>query len=250
MSDKLRNRAVVITSGTKRLGLAMAKEALRLGFDTIMHYRSHRSEADRWLRRNTEYRNRILFMQRDLTPASAAQFISDAALAAPRLVGLVNNASLFTPGNLNDQRHFQTILESNALVPAALVAAFTHTVQRGWVVNITDATIDAVNSTYQNYRISKLLLSELTRQQAILLAPDIRVNAIAPGAILPPEGTSPREFASRAESIPLRRTGTLDDIRRTFAYLVQNDYLTGHVLPVDGGQSAAGDGKATAIRRA
>jgi NAD(P)-dependent dehydrogenase (short-subunit alcohol dehydrogenase family) len=153
-----------------------------------------------------------------------------------RLVGLVNNASLFTPGNLADPAHLAALLESNALVPAALAAAFAARARSGWIVNITDANIKAPNRTWQNYRISKLLLEELTRQQAFLCAPRFRVNAIAPGAILPASGSSAASFRALADRIPLRRTGSLADIRAAFAGLLSAPYVTGQVLYVDGGR--------------
>lgn len=248
MPKKLLDRAVIITSGTKRLGLALAKEALRLGFDAILHYRSHRDEADRWLERHPNCLPRVAFLQCDLTPESAPQTIVKAAEMAGRLEGLVNNASVFTEGNLGDFSHFRSVLENNALIPAALAEAYRKKVGNGWIIHVTDANIVAVNRNYQNYRISKLLLTELTRQQSALFAPHVRVNAIAPGAILPSNGATDESLERARASTPLGRTGTLTDIRRAFAFIVGNDYLSGHVLPVDGGRSSAEDGSALTIR--
>jgi NAD(P)-dependent dehydrogenase (short-subunit alcohol dehydrogenase family) len=88
--------------------------------------------------------------------------------------------------------------------------------------------------TYQNYRISKLLLEEITRQQALLYAPAIRVNAIAPGAMLPSEGNE-AYFATLSEKIPLRSTGDLRSLTDAYSFLIKNHYITGQVLRVDGG---------------
>jgi pteridine reductase len=232
---ELAHPAVLVTSGTKRLGLALAKQALAMGMDVVLHYRSHTREANSWLSRNPSMRTRVALLQASLSPANAAEVIAQARGCCRTLVGLVNNAAVFTRGNLSDSDHLQNTLTTNAIVPAALTAAFAGAVDSGWVVNVTDARVDAPNRNYQNYRVSKLLLTELTRQQAFLYAPAVRVNAIAPGAILPAAGASRTEFDRLSRQVPMGRTGTLADIAEGFACLVRGDYLTGQVLFVDGG---------------
>lgn len=232
---KLKNPAVLITGGTRRLGLACAHEVLDLGFDVILHYRSRAREARAVLTRHPLLRERVRLVQQDLTPASSPDLIEKCRGMARRLIGLVNSASVFEKGDLNDVAHLSATLDTNALVPSALTAAFALQAGAGWVVHLTDAHIDGLNRTYQNYRVSKLLLTELTRQHAFLYAPGIRVNAIAPGAVLPASGTSRKEFAALGSHIPLGHTGSPADIRRALAYLIQGDYVTGQVLCVDGG---------------
>ena len=227
--------SVLITGGAKRLGLALAAEALSLGLDVVIHYRRERHEALCWLRRECAAKSRVLFVKANLRPQDAAALVDRALRLKPGLVGLVNNASVFAPGDLSDQEHLRATLDSNALVPAALAEAFRHRVRRGWIVNVTDARVAPLNRTYQNYRISKLLLQELTRQQAFRYAPDVRVNAIAPGAILPAAGTSRSAFRRLARHIPLGRTGDLGAVRQAFAYLVQAEHVTGQTMYVDGG---------------
>ncbi|MBD3240893.1 MAG: SDR family oxidoreductase [Chitinivibrionales bacterium] len=232
---KLRRAAVLITSGTKRLGLAFAKESLALGFDVLLHYRTHTREARRWLSRHADLAAHTHFIQKDITPENARELISESLSIAPRLVGLVNNASSFSKGALQDIDHFAATIRTNALVPAALTSAFAAAVTRGWVINVTDAHISAINIPHQNYRVSKMLLTELTRQQAALYAPKVRVNAIAPGPMLPAPGDSRERFESLAKGIPLGRTGSPNLLRPAFSYLVTAEYVTGEVLHVDGG---------------
>lgn len=236
----LRRATVLITSGTKRLGLAFAKESLAMGFDVILHFRTHTREARQWLSRHGDHATHTYFISKDLTPENAHELIDESLRVAPRLVGLVNNASLFTKGSLRDIAHLTGVINSNALVPAALTSAFAAAVERGWVINITDAHIGPINIPHQNYRISKLLLAELTRQQAAAFAPHVRVNAIAPGAILPPPGGSREAFDALADSIPLHRTGSPERLRRAFSFLVTNDYITGDTIHVDGGWHVRG----------
>jgi NAD(P)-dependent dehydrogenase (short-subunit alcohol dehydrogenase family) len=161
--------------------------------------------------------------------------IGAASRLTRRLGGLVNSASVFSTGDLRDPAHFHSTLQINALAPLQLADGFRRRSKRGWIINITDAHIQPISLTYQNYRISKLLLTELTRQLAAVYAPAIRVNAIAPGAILPAPGASHRSFSRLAKEIPLKKTGDPAAVVTAFAYLLDNDYVTGETLYVDGG---------------
>jgi len=225
---------ILITSGTKRLGLAMAHSSLKLGFNVILQYRTSAQPGLRTLTRNKEYIGRVHFVQWDLTPANAAAFIQEISKVGP-LCGLVNNASVFVPGDLNDSGAFESAHDSNTLVPLALSRAFVKNRTAAWILNVTDAHIDTVLPRYQNYRISKLWLEQLTAQMAVLWAPRIRVNAIAPGAILPASSGETTPFALLREKIPLGRTGKLSDISKGFEFLVTTDYVTGQTLYIDGG---------------
>jgi len=107
-------------------------------------------------------------------------------------------------------------------------------VESGWIINITDARAHHISKKYQNYRVSKLFLDEITRQQAYLYAPAIRVNAIAPGAILPADGHT-EDFSELPSLIPLAKTGDPARVRMAARLLIENDYITGGIIPVDGG---------------
>lgn len=232
--DKLTRTTVLITGAAKRLGLSLAKASIERGLDVIVHYRSSKKEAESWLRRTPSARKRVRFVQGDLLDSSV-DIVAAASRLTTHLGGLVNSASVFAKGDLRDPDHFRTTLEINALAPFRLAESFRRRVQRGWIVNITDAHIEPINLTYQNYRISKLLLGELTRQMAARYAPAIRVNAIAPGAILPAPGDTHRSFSRLAKEIPLKRTGNPQAVVKAYAYLLDNDYVTGETLHVDGG---------------
>ncbi len=228
-------KAVLITAGTKRLGFHFARTSLEMGYHVILHYRSTELPARQWLNRNPEFKNRVFFLGQELTVNP--EHLIDRSLELPcALTGLVNNASIFTPGDIADIRHFQQMLDIHLLVPARLGAHFHSHVREGWIINITDALIDRPNLTYQNYRISKLFLRELTRQQALLFAPGCRVNAIAPGAMLPATHMKKEEFEALSRKTPLRSTGALAFLSDAFRYLVKNRYCTGETITVDGGR--------------
>jgi NAD(P)-dependent dehydrogenase (short-subunit alcohol dehydrogenase family) len=227
-------KAVCITGAVNRLGFVLAKRALQRGYAVIAHYRSSRGELDHWLESRPAYRSRVHFIQQDLAD-HPEMLIDHARECSSSIVGLVNNASEFTRGNLYDKDHFERMLMINALAPASVARRFAQTIECGWIVNMTDAHIDPLNRAYQNYRVAKLLLSELTRQLAYLFAPSIRVNAIAPGAMLPAAHQRKDSFLKLSSAIPLAKTGDLAALVRAFDYCVDNEYVTGQTLYIDGG---------------
>lgn len=222
--------AVLITGASKRIGLALATECLAMGFSAVIHYRTSAEPAQ------TEFKERedVFFLQQELCELPQ-RLIERAGELPVTLRGLINNASVFTEGNLADSDHFEQIISTNVTVPVKLAGCFAQKVTEGWIVNITDAHIEGINRRYQNYRISKKLLNDITLQMAHLFAPAIRVNAIAPGAILPAAQETHSEFQALTEKIPLKRSGSVDDLRGTLRFLVENEYVTGEIIRVDGG---------------
>jgi NAD(P)-dependent dehydrogenase (short-subunit alcohol dehydrogenase family) len=107
---------------------------------------------------------------------------------------------------------------------------------RGSVVNITDLSAFQAWTVYPHHAVSKAALAHLTRVQARALAPDVRVNAIAPGAVLPPDDWSDERWEALAQRAVLQRVGSPDDVVQAVRYLIQANFVTGHVLPVDGGR--------------
>jgi NAD(P)-dependent dehydrogenase (short-subunit alcohol dehydrogenase family) len=230
----MKRKAVLITGGTKRLGLALTRKSLAMGLAVVAHYRSSKDELEEWLSDRPRERSRVHFVRAELTAETEALMARVDELPV-KLVGLVNNASVYAKGNLDDAEHFGSVLTTNALAPLALARGLRKRVRTGWIVNITDAHVDPIDHEHQNYRIAKRFLGEITTQLASLYAPGLRVNAIAPGAMLPAPGQSQATFDRLSERIPLRRTGSFDDLWRAYEYLVQSDYVTGQVLYVDGG---------------
>jgi NAD(P)-dependent dehydrogenase (short-subunit alcohol dehydrogenase family) len=107
---------------------------------------------------------------------------------------------------------------------------------RGSVVNMVDLSAFQAWSEYPHHAVSKAALAHLTRVQARALAPDVRVNAIAPGAVLPPDDWSAERWEALARRAALRRVGSTDDVLQAVLYLADASFVTGHVLPVDGGR--------------
>ncbi|NLD99695.1 MAG: SDR family oxidoreductase [Fibrobacter sp.] len=227
------SEAVLITGGTKRLGYQIALKTLKMGYSVIIHYRND-SGINLQSLFPPEYKNRVYFIQQELQ-TEPENLIKIAASHPVTLCGLVNNASIFETGNLADIDHLKKILNINSLIPAILANAFTTTVNNGWIINITDANIRTPNSRFQNYRISKLILEELTKQLAFLYAPKFRVNAIAPGAMLPATHEDQQYFKQLAEKIPLQSTGDISSLVDAYEFLVKTPYITGEIIHIDGG---------------
>ena len=225
--------AIIITGATKRLGLAFTQKSLSMGFSVIAHYRTTAFPLKEWLSTHTHFKDRVQFIQADLD-SDQNSFIKKCATLNPFLIGLVNNASVFTKGNLDNQTHFCKTHHINVSVPYLLSLHFSEIIKTGWIINITDVNISH-NVTYQNYRISKRMLTETTLQQALSMAPKIRVNAIAPGAILPSNQTDDNYFNDLKEKAPLKRNGDLESIQQAFSFLVENKCVTGQIIYVDSG---------------
>jgi NAD(P)-dependent dehydrogenase (short-subunit alcohol dehydrogenase family) len=177
---------------------------------------------------------RVTFVQAELTEAPQ-KFMDDVKNLPVTLEGLINNAAIFQPGDMSNPKLFCDVLTINTLVPLKLSAEFAKCVDNGWIINITDARVRPKNKKYQNYRVSKLFLDEITQQLAFLYAPRIRVNAIAPGAVLSSDDEPLSQFADLSTRIPIGRTGNPGHIRQALKFLIENDYLTGAIIPVDGG---------------
>jgi pteridine reductase len=232
------SKAVLITGASHRLGLVLAEQSIELGFHAIIHYRTERNTLFDLLKNKPALQPHISIIYQELTE-QPEQLIEKALTLPVTLYGLVNNASIFTPGDLSDCNHLEYILQINTLIPSRLAAHFHKKVLNGWIINITDAICKKPNLNFQNYRLSKAFLELITIQQALCFAPSIRVNAIAPGAMLPGSLESPEYFSQLESKIPLRKTGDLQSLIETYRYVVQTPYITGQIIRVDGGWSIA-----------
>lgn len=229
-----KNKAVLITGATKRLGLAFTKQSLAMGFSVIAHYHTTAGPLKTWLRKNSRYKNNIYFIRLNLT--ENPETLIDKTLDFPvTLTGLINNASTFTEGNLNNISHFKETVIINTTVPLLLSHRFNEKIGNGWIINIADANTTSMNRTYQNYRISKIFLTELTRQEAYLFAPNIRVNAIALGAIMPSRKKDSAYFDKVKDNVPLRKKVDITSVMKAYTFLIENTSVTGQTLYIDNG---------------
>jgi len=244
-SQDLDGKVVLITGGVHRVGAQIARALHGHGANLVLHYRNSRERA---LKLQTELNkirdNSVVLVQADLLDISKLPAIIKDALAPwGRLDVLVNNASSFYPtkiGNV-DETQWNDLIGTNLKAPFFLSqAAAPHLQQQdGCIVNIADIHADRPLKRYPVYSIAKAGLVMLTKSLACELGPGIRVNAVAPGAILWPESELDEVTKQRIVSRTfLKRKGDPDNIANAVVFLIRDAvYTTGHVLNVDGGRS-------------
>ncbi|HMW18794.1 MAG TPA: pteridine reductase [Accumulibacter sp.] len=240
-------KTVLITGAARRLGEAITRELHASGANVMVHYRQAAAEANALVAElNADRPRSAACLQADLLRIDTLQTLVDGTIDQfGRLDVLINNASSFypTPFATVDQGAWDDLIGSNLRAPLFLTqAAAPHlTASRGCVINITDIHAERPLAGYPLYCTAKAGLLGLTRALAIELAPEVRVNAIAPGAILWPESEI-FDSAMQREIVDhtlLQRAGHPRDIARAVRYLVDcADYMTGQVINVDGGRTA------------
>jgi pteridine reductase len=248
-SDSDISPVVLITGAARRIGATVAKRLHRSGFKVVIHYSRSVSDAEQLarefnaLRPDSAYTVKTDLLDTDKLPALA----DTAARRWGRLDVLVNNASSFYPtpvGRITDA-HWQDLLGANLKAPLFLSqAAVPHLkATQGCIINIADIHAERPMLGHPVYSIAKAGLVGLTRSLARELAPEIRVNAVAPGAILWPEnpqngtGSEDETPASIIERTALKRPGDPEDIAETIEFLIRQRYITGQIIAVDGGRS-------------
>lgn len=236
---------MLVTGGGKRVGAAICRRLHAAGASIALHYLSSVNEA--------QALQDELNMQR---PDSAAVFSADllelAALSGliaqvitrfGRLDGLINNASSFYPTPLDgvDEAQWQDLLGTNLRAPLFLAQAAAAELRHrhGCIVNIVDIHAERPMHGHLLYSVAKAGLVALTRGLAQEMAPQVRVNAVAPGVILWPDNWEDQEQRRKIVAHTLlKREGEPDDIAKTVAFLIQDaPYITGQVISVDGGRS-------------
>ncbi len=237
---------ILVTGAARRVGAAIARTLHVAGANVVLHYRSSRDEADALAAAlNAARANSALALAANLGERAALEsLVARTVQHFGSLDGLVNNASSFfrTPVGEIDDAAWNELVDSNLKGPLFLAqAAAPHLARHsGAIVNITDIHADRPLKGYAVYSSAKAGLVGLTRSLAIDLAPQVRVNAVAPGAIVWPEDGSfdQAERAAIVAGTPLQRVGSEDDIARTVKFLIFDaPFITGQVINVDGGRS-------------
>jgi NAD(P)-dependent dehydrogenase (short-subunit alcohol dehydrogenase family) len=222
----LRGKTALVTGGAVRIGRAIADALAAEGADVIIHCRN--STPD-WPK----------IIQADLDdPDQCERLIEKAAGQFGPIDILINNAAVFHQASILNSSHETLMkeLQPNLLAPFALIRGFALQKRPGKIVNLLDRRVTAHDTTCVPYMLSKKGLEELTKLAALELAPGIAVNAVAPGAVLPPPDKESDIAWEPAGIIPLERRPTPDDIADAVLYLLKSDILTGQTLFIDGGQ--------------
>lgn len=240
-------KVALVTGSARRVGRAIAEALHAAGYNLIVHYHTSKAEAEALAARCEANRmGSCALVQADLTdPAALAGFAEQALAEYNRLDLLVNNASQFYPTPLGeiDSATFDELIASNLKAPLLLSQACAPALSkaRGSIVNISDIHAQNPAPGHLVYNVAKAGLEMLTKSLALELAPAVRVNSVAPGALLWPEGPDGtlKEQPAKLANIPLQRLGGAAPVAEAVLYLAQADYVTGATLTVDGGRSRA-----------
>ena len=238
--DPVRQVALV-TGGAVRIGRAVTLGLAETGYDLVVHYHSSEGPAREVARSIEELGRRAVTVQGDLADPATAERLADAARTEyGRLDLLVNNASLFRALPLLeiDEEEWDRVMDVNLRAPFLVVRAAADLLQAasGCVVNIADLSAFRPFPSYPHHSVSKAGLVQLTRVMARGLAPRVRVNAVAPGTVLPPEDATEDEIRREAERSALGTVGAPEDVVRTVLFLAGSPFVTGEVIVVDGGR--------------
>ena len=241
----LNDKVVLVTGAARRIGAAIVTRLQENGARVAIHYRGSARQAEELAARLNEQRaaSAKTFQADLLDTAGIPGLVEDVLAWGGQLDGLVNNASTFYPTPVGEitEEHWTDLVGSNFKAPLFLSqAAAPHLREAGGVIlNIVDIHAQRPLRDHTVYGPAKAALAMLTRSLAKDLAPQVRVNGIAPGAILWPEdGMTDTVQESILRQIPLKRAGDPDDIAGAALYLMRDAaYVTGQVLAVDGGRS-------------
>ncbi len=230
--------AALVTGGAKRLGRAFIEALAADGHDVIIHYNSSADEAEALASELKDVR--AIALGADLSqPQEAAALIARATDALGPVGVLVNSASIFEQDQLADlgAESFHRHMTANTLAPALLTKALAgQGLERACVVNVLDYKLFNLNADYFSYTLSKTALKTMTEMLAKSLAPNVRVNAIAPGLTLPSAHHSDEDFERVHDDTPLQQGSTPEDLVAALRFFVNTPSVSGQVLCVDGGQ--------------
>jgi NAD(P)-dependent dehydrogenase (short-subunit alcohol dehydrogenase family) len=242
---QLQHQVAVVTGGAVRIGREISLALSRAGMRVCVHYNSSAPAAEQTAEEIRSAGGEVTIVQADLShPGAAADKVISAAIRTFGQVDvLINNASIFESERLDEltierwERHERINLTAPAFLCQRFVAAQRQRRGKaGAIVNIVDWRALRPQPGHLSYTLSKAGLLCLTQLLAQELAPTIRVNAIAPGAILPPPGAGP-DYEQRMKSlVPLGRVGHPQDIVEAVLFLLRSDFVTGETVHVTGGQ--------------
>ena len=239
------NKTILITGAAKRIGKEMALSFFSKGWDIVIHYNGSKEEAEALAdEMNSERTNSAIIAQANLDNANeVTQLVEKTLSKNSRIDALINNASTFypTPIGTFSEENWNALMGSNLKAPLFLIQSFHKELEKnkGFIINVTDINVDRALVNHSIYLAAKSGLQTLTRSLAKELAPNIRVNAIAPGAILEPPNVewTTEQKNNIINTVPMKRMGTEKDIVDAAIYLSEAEYVTGQILNIDGGKS-------------
>ncbi len=235
-------RKIIITGGATRIGAAIAKTLSGKGIEILIHYNKSKSKAENLKKALQKKGSKVFLVRGDLSKENDVNKIIKFAKSKLKFFDcLINNASLFE----NDKiENFTTDswgkhLRTNLRTPALLSKAFARNIKgkNNNIINIIDQRVFKLTPFFFSYTISKTGLYTLTKTSAMSLAPNIRVNGIAPGPTLKNKRQSEKHFKKQYMATPLKRKVDVEQICSAVDFFIKNRSITGQVISIDSGQS-------------
>ncbi len=238
-SETFRGRNALVTGGAQRIGRAISLELARMGANVIIHYSSSEEEAQETVAQVRKIGVKSYVVACDLEKPNKAEGL---LYRAVDLLGpidyLINNASNYIESNLETTSldDLSQSVSVNTYSPLFICRAFAKQGIHSAIVNLLDTRIYSYDREHIAYSLSKRSLFTLTKMLAFEYAPHLRVNAVAPGVILPPKGKGVEWLEKLKFTNPLNSYGSVEDISDAVLFLLASEYITGEVLKVDGGR--------------
>lgn len=231
----------LVTGAAHRLGRAFSLALARQGYAILLHYHHSAEQAAATAEEMRALEVPVYLAQADLSSVMGLYSLFSTLDNLPhRLKVLVNSAAAMSRGDVRtlSAADFDSAIALNLRAPFLCAQESAKRMEAGGlIVNVTDVGAQKAWSGFLAYTVSKAALEALTRLQARALAPKIRVNAIAPGLVLPSGQVSEEEWQRLVSRIPMKRSASLDEIASALEFLLKNEYITGQTIVVDGGYS-------------
>ena len=234
------SRAALITGGAQRIGREIALFLFKKHYKIALHYNKSKEAAEEVAQYINKNGGECFLFPADLNDSDfTARLIPEVITTFQHCELLINNASLFERAYLHetDETSFDRQFNVNFKAPIFLSQHFAKHCGEGHIINLLDTKVSRNHTPYFVYSLTKKALLEFTKMAAVELGPKIRVNGICPGLILPPVGSKEESFQRMGEKIPLKTIGNPHNITSAVEYLLENPYVTGECLFVDGGEN-------------
>lgn len=236
----MKNYALV-TGSADRIGKAVALHLAAQGYNLLLHYNSSAEKAEKLKKEIEEMQNGVkaeLLQFNFLVDNDFDEIFRALKHKNIILDILVNCASDFVPSNfsLTGSQLLEKEFNINFKNAYLLTKAFARVYESGNIINFIDTKVSKNQTVHLDYILSKKLLQEFTKISAVELAPNFRVNGIAPGLILPPEGKDENYLLNLAQNIPLKKIGNLGEITKAIQFILDSEFFTGQTLFIDGGE--------------